>query len=198
MHHLFPTPVGMFDLGRKLTDEEMLFVNGQDTKPNEGNSVSSNGFVLRNPAMTSLRGWVEDCVTEYFTATCNPKEDVNLKVTQSWFNYSKQGQHHHKHFHPNSFVSGVFYVTTNFDDRIYFSRNGWQQIKFEAKEWNLYNSDSWWFEAIAGRLVLFPSWVEHNVPTVQGINTRISMSFNTFPVGMVGDDLKMTGLKLEA
>jgi hypothetical protein len=33
---------------------------------------------------------------------------------------------------------------------------------------------------------------------VQGEDTRISMSFNTFPVGIVGDELSLTGLKLEA
>ncbi len=146
MHHLFPTPVGMFDLDRPLTDEELLFVRGQDTRPNEGNTTSKNNFVLRDPVMTSLRGWIEDCVAEYFKATSNPKHDVHLRITQSWFNYSEQGQWHHKHAHPNSFVSGVFYLNTNFDDKIYFYRSGWQQIRFPPEEWNLYNSESWWFE----------------------------------------------------
>ena len=198
MHHLFPIPIGMFDLDRELTDEELLFVRGQDTRPNEGNTTSKNNFVLRDPVMTSLRGWVEDCVSEYFKATSNPKHDVHLRITQSWFNYSEQGQWHHKHAHPNSFVSGVFYLNTNHDDKIYFYRSGWQQIKFPPEEWNLYNSESWWFEAKVGRLILFPSSLEHNVPSVQGEETRISMSFNTFPVGIVGDELSLTGLKLEA
>ncbi len=61
MHHLFPIPIGMFDLDRELTDEELLFVRGQDTRPNEGNTTSKNNFVLRDPVMTSLRGWIEDC-----------------------------------------------------------------------------------------------------------------------------------------
>lgn len=198
MHHLFPIPVGMFDLGRPLSEEELAFVNGQDTRPNTGNTTSVNHFVLRDQVMTPLRGWIEDCVAEYFKATTNPKHNVNLRVTQSWFNYSKKGQHHHKHAHPNSFVSGVFYLNTNPNDRIYFYRSGWQQIKFPPENWNLYNSESWWFEAITGRLILFPSSLEHMVPTVEGDKTRISLSFNTFPVGVVGDEMELTGLKLEA
>jgi uncharacterized protein (TIGR02466 family) len=198
MHHLFPVPVGMFDLGRPLSEEELAFVNAQDTRPNTGNTTSVNHFVLRDPVMTPLRGWIEDCVAEYFKATTNPKHNVNLRITQSWFNYSKPGQHHHKHSHPNSFVSGVFYLDTNLDDRIYFYRSGWQQIKFPPDSWNLYNSESWWFEAAQGRLILFPSSLEHMVPTIQGQKTRISMSFNTFPVGTVGDEMELTGLKLEA
>jgi hypothetical protein len=45
---------------------------------------------------------------------------------------------------------------------------------------------------------LFPSSLEHNVPTIQSEDVRISMSFNTFPVGIVGDEMQLTGLKLEA
>lgn len=198
MHNLFPIPVAMFDLGRALTDEELLFARGQETRPNMGNTTSTNNVVLRDSTLTPLRGWVEDCVTEYFKATSNPKHDVHLRITQSWFNYSNPGQFHHKHAHPNSFVSGVFYVNTNPDDKIYFYRDGYQQIKFPPKDWNLYNSESWWFEAITGRLILFPSSLDHMVPTVQGEDVRISLSFNTFPVGTVGEEMELTGLKLEA
>jgi hypothetical protein len=92
----------------------------------------------------------------------------------------------------------VFYVQTNPDDRIYFYKDGWQQIKFPTDHWNDYNSESWWFDAYAGRLILFPSSLTHMVPTVQGEQTRISLSFNTFPVGVVGEEMDLTGLKLEA
>lgn len=173
-------------------------MRGQETRPNTGNTTSKNNTILRDPLMTPLRGWIEDCVAEYFKATSHPKHDVHLRVTQSWINYSEKGQHHHKHAHPNSLVSGVFYVNTNPDDRIYFYRNGWQQIKFPTDNWNIYNSDSWWFEAITGRLILFPSSLEHMVPTVQGEDVRISLSFNTFPVGTVGDEMSLTALQLGA
>jgi hypothetical protein len=47
-------------------------------------------------------------------------------------------------------------------------------------------------------LILFPSSLTHMVPTIQGEQTRISLSFNTFPVGTVGEEMDLTGLKLEA
>lgn len=198
IHNLFPTPIGMFNLDRNLTDEEMLFFRGQETRPNMGNTTSVDNFILRQQNMTSLRGWIEDCVSEYFKATSNPAHDVHLRITQSWLNFSEQGQFHHKHAHPNSFVSGVFYINTNPDDRIYFYKEGYEQIKFPPKDWNVYNSESWWFEAIKGQLILFPSSLQHMVPNVQGEDVRISLSFNTFPIGVVGDEMELTGLKLEA
>lgn len=187
----------MFNLDRQLTKEELSFIKKQKTRPNQGNTTSKSDSVLCSPVMTPLRSWIEDCVAEYFKATTNPKNEVSLRITQSWFNYSKQNQYHHRHAHPNSFVSGVFYLSTNPDDRIYFYRSVWQQIKFSPENWNLYNSDSWWHEANTGRLILFPSSLEHDVPPVQGENVRISLSFNTFPVGVVGDEVLLTGLKLE-
>ena len=198
IENLFPIPIGMFDLDREISEEEMFFVKNQETRPNEGNTTSDNCFVLRDSVMTSLRDWIESCVSEYFKATSNPKHNVHLRITQSWINYSETGQWHHKHSHPNSFISGVFYLNTNPDDKIYFYRSGWQQIKFPPENWNPYNSESWWYEAVKGRLILFPSSLEHNVPTVTGNETRISMSFNTFPVGMVGEEMNLTGLQLEA
>ena len=35
------------------------------------------------------------------------------------------------------------------------------------------------------------------VETVQGEATRISLSFNTFPVGNIGEEVDLTGLRLE-
>lgn len=198
INNLFPTAIGFAELGRPLSDEELFFIRELETRPNMGNTTSTNNFVLRDPALTSLRSFIEDAVSEYFKSTVNPKHNVSLRLTQSWCNYSEPGQHHHKHAHPNSYISGVFYAQTNADDRIYFYRSGWQQIKFPPQEWNVYNSESWWFEANAGKLILFPSWLEHMVPTVQGGKTRISLSFNTFPVGTIGEEVELTGLNLEA
>ncbi|NBW20813.1 MAG: hypothetical protein EBR82_73905, partial [Caulobacteraceae bacterium] len=112
IHNLFPLPVAFFN--RPVTDEEAVFVKGLETRANTGNTTSTNNFVLKS--MTPLRSWIEDCVADY-TA---PKHNVNLKITQSWVNFSESGQYHHKHAHPNSFVSGVYYLQTNPDDRIYF------------------------------------------------------------------------------
>jgi uncharacterized protein (TIGR02466 family) len=196
MHGLFAQPVGMFD--RPLSDDEKSLLMGLETRPNMGNTTSTDNFVLRRSGLTNLRSWIEDCVADYFKATANPKHDVSLRITQSWVNYSEQGQYHHKHAHPNSLVSGVFYINTNDNDRIYFYRSGFQQIKFPTDDWNQWNSESWWFEAMEGRLILFPSSLEHMVPTVEGEKTRVSLSFNTFPVGTVGEEMDLTGLKLEA
>jgi uncharacterized protein (TIGR02466 family) len=164
-----------------------------------GNVTSIDNTILQNHSMTKLRDFIESNVSEYFKTVYSPKHDVSLRITQSWINYTEPGQYHHKHAHPNSFVSGVFYPQANREtDKIYFYRDGFQQIKFPPNNWNVWNSESWWFEVGTGDLVLFPSSLTHMVETVKGEDTRISLSFNTFPVGLVGEEMDLTGLKVES
>jgi uncharacterized protein (TIGR02466 family) len=198
IHNLFPTPVGRYELGRDLTAKEFSFLKNQETRSNMGNTTSKDNTILKNKELTKLRDFLETSISEYFKTVYNPKHQVNLKITQSWTNYTENGQYHHKHAHPNSFVSGVFYVQANKEkDKIYFYRDAYQQIKFPPSEWNVWNSESWWFEVGTGDLILFPSSLTHMVETVQHDQTRISLSFNTFPVGVVGDEMDLTGLQLE-
>lgn len=194
---LFPTPVGFFELDRELTKKELDFIIKQERRPNMGNATSADYNVLEKAPLKSLRKFVEDCVSEYFHATIAPKNDVKLRLTQSWCNYTEPGEYHHKHAHPNSVISGVFYPQADKEnDKIYFYREGYQQIKIPTEKWNPFNSESWWFQAYTGRLVLFPSSTTHMVEMINHDKTRISIAFNTFPVGNVGQDDSLTGLYL--
>lgn len=198
IHNLFPTPVGLYKLDRNLTQEEFSFLLDQETRPNTSNTTSTNNTILKSKELTKLRDFIETKISEYFKTVYDPKHKVGLKITQSWVNYTEPGQHHHKHAHPNSFVSGVFYVQADREkDRIYFHQDGYSQIKFPPKSWNVWNSESWWFEVGTCDLILFPSSLVHMVQTVEHDHTRISLSFNTFPVGSLGDELDLTSLRLD-
>lgn len=197
LYNIFPTTVGMFDLERPLTESELKFILGLEQRPNMGNATSKNNYILKEKKLSKLHDFVISSANKYLDEVYKPKHDVSLYVTQSWINYTNNGQFHHKHAHPNSFISGVFYVQSdNSKDKIHFYKEGYSQLKLPAREWNLSNSDSWWFEAITGRLVLFPSGLTHMVTTVEAEKTRISLSFNTFLKGYIGDEDELTGLRL--
>jgi uncharacterized protein (TIGR02466 family) len=197
IYNLFPTAVGHYNIDRKLTKTEKKFLVELEKKENEGNKTSSDNYVLGSPKLSKLKGFLEDSLKEYIDQTINPVESNELYVTQSWVNYTKEGEYHHKHTHSNSIVSGVFYVDTVPDrDRINFFKDGYSTIKPETKDWNSYNSESWWYETKPGDLYLFPSSLPHSVFTVPKGKTRISLSFNTFIRGSVGVDSDLTELKL--
>jgi uncharacterized protein (TIGR02466 family) len=197
VNNLFPTPVAGFELGRDLSEVEREHLFNLETRPNQGNVTSVDNNVLNKPELHSLVEFLNGALQEYFNTIYAPKTDANLCITQSWVNYTKPGQFHHKHAHPNSLVSGVFYVqATKETDKLHFFKDGFQQLRIIPKDFNLHNSESWWLAAATGTLYLFPSSLTHMVEQVKGEDTRISLSFNTFPKGIIGEEIGLTGLKL--
>lgn len=195
LHNLFPIPVGFFETD--LIDETLLdFVNSLEKRANQGNTTSIDNYVLNNPEFETIKDFIDLSLDEYLQQTINPKESIDLTITQSWINYSQPGQFHHKHAHPNSLISGVLYLASSQEDKIYFYRSGYQQLRVLPLAWNMYNSESWWFEANRGKLIVFPSYLEHMVPQVAPPGPRISLSFNTFPLGLLGSQQELTQLDL--
>jgi uncharacterized protein (TIGR02466 family) len=197
IENLFPTPVGFYELDKPVTEEELQFIKDLETRANEGNITSIDNYLLKAKEMKRIAAFIDKCVQDYFKEVYAPKHKVKPYVTQSWSNYTNKGQFHHKHSHPNSVISGVFYVAADAaKDRIFFYKDGYQQIKVKTESWNQWNSDSWWYEVAAGKVVLFPSHLTHMVETVQAEETRISIAFNTFLEGVVGDNQNLTELLL--
>jgi uncharacterized protein (TIGR02466 family) len=196
-YNLFPTAVGKFTLGRDFTEKELKFIKDQATRPNSGNTTSVDNNLFECKELKDVAKFCHESMNAYLKEVYAPKHKVGLEFTQSWANYTEPGQFHHKHSHPNSFVSGVLYINADqTKDRIYFYKGGYQQIQLPTDNFNLFNSESWWFEVATGDLMLFPSSLTHMVETVKSDKTRISISFNTFPKGYVGEDLDLTGLHL--
>jgi uncharacterized protein (TIGR02466 family) len=197
IENVFPTAVGFYDLDKPVTTKELQFVKDLETRANDGNTTSIDNYLLKSKEMKRIAAFIDKSVQSYFKEVYAPKHDVKPYVTQSWANYTMLGQYHHKHSHPNSFISGVFYVAADAaKDRIFFYKDGYQQIKVKTESWNQWNSESWWFEVAAGKVVLFPSNLTHMVETVQSEDTRISIAFNTFLEGVIGDSQNLTELLL--
>jgi uncharacterized protein (TIGR02466 family) len=197
IHNLFPTPIGFYELNREFTKSEFDFLLNQKSRSNMGNTTSIDNYICRSSKLKKLKQFFDESLLHYFTTVYRPKYDVIPRITQSWVNYTKPGEYHHKHAHPNSFISGVFYIQSDKEkDKIYFYKDGYQQIKVPAADWNEWNSESWWFEAVTGKLIIFPSSLTHMVETVQSEKTRVSLSFNTFLSGYIGDENELTGLRI--
>ena len=197
INNLFPTPVAGFELGRDLSEVEREHFLNLETRQNVGNFTSVEANVLGHPKLHSLTEFLNNSLQEYFNTVYAPKHDANLCITQSWVNYTNRDQFHHRHNHSNSLISGVFYIQASKEtDKLHFFSETYRQIKMVPRELNIHNSESWWLTAATGVLYLFPSSLMHMVEQVTGENTRISLSFNTFPKGIVGDEISLNHLKL--
>ena len=197
LHNLFPVPLGIFKLDRLFTQDEISFFDSVELRNNEGNLTSIKRNLLEEDQLKDLSKWIYECIKRYFESIHIPSQDTKLRITQSWTNVTSKGQYHHKHYHPNSFVSGVLYINgSEEEDKIIFFRDKKRVLKTPSNSFNEFNSDTWWMPSGTGTLYLFPSDLEHCVETIDSDRKRVSLAFNTFPVGKWGCDSSLTGLEL--
>lgn len=109
----------------------------------------------------------------------NPKE---LKMSSCWINIMPPGVNHSMHIHPLSVISGTYYVQTpkncssiKFEDPRTEAFMASPPRKHDAK---IHNQRFHSVQPDAGNIVLFESWVRHEVPRNNANEERISISFN--------------------
>ena len=199
INSIFPTPIYMSKLDRELTPLEFKFVDKskKDFYKNDGNITSNNNYILNEKPFFNIKKELDLKVQDYFDKIISPSNNIKPYITQSWLNYTETNQYHHKHAHPNSLVSGVFYINCHEEyDKIKFFNEKYSTIKPEVKDYNIWNSETWWFSVKTGDVILFPSSLTHMVETKEGDNTRISLAFNVFIKGTVGNNKNLTELIL--
>jgi uncharacterized protein (TIGR02466 family) len=135
-----------------------------------------------SPTFESLRRKLERHVAAFAAAVEWNLQDRELGMTDCWVNIMPRHTVHGLHLHPHSTLSGTYYVQvpkgspgTKFEDprldRFMAAPPRKPNAKREARPWVT-------FPATAGHLVLFESWLRHEVAP-NGVNAeRISVSFN--------------------
>ncbi len=202
MVNLFPIPLGVFKLP-DIGSEQADFLLKQKFRSNNFNRTSVDNYILENEILKPLKSQLEYCILEYASETMAPQDQTKIAITQSWVNYSKKGESHHQHYHQNSTISGVFYIETTDDDKIifynsYIRPNGWSALGIgDAKKPTAYNAEDLWVPAVKSSLLLFPSTVYHSVGEItEEKRERVSLSFNTFFKGPIGDKVRLTYLEV--
>ena len=100
-----------------------------------------------------------------------------------WANINYPGGYNRPHLHPNSLFSGVYWIKTpekSGNLMLYEPRQGAQCTMPNRKEGKL-PPQLWreiYYEPIAGRIIMFPAWLWHEVQPNRSKDTRLSVSFN--------------------
>lgn len=110
-------------------------------------------------------------------------ETKNLKV-DSWINFFYPNQTEHQHNHYGNFISGVYYVTGNeksgafrfFDPAV--QKTMWRGQYLSNSAQSIVNLTSGQYLPEGGKMILFPSWLEHSVLKNTSDEPRISIAFN--------------------
>ena len=104
-----------------------------------------------------------------------------FEITACWATVLAPGAEHKVHFHPNNYLSGVYYLRTrpgadtiNFHD----PRNQVGIIRPPVIKLTGENTDQVVVSVKEGTLLLFPAYLRHSVDTNASTGERISISFN--------------------
>jgi uncharacterized protein (TIGR02466 family) len=117
----------------------------------------------------------------------NYEEHVKLSITECWGVISNKFQRHHRHSHPNSILSGIIYLTDSEAETEFYLDNPWtwaNSVLMMAKEGS--NKVLVKVKPVAGKVIVFPSNIEHGTAANLSNDKRITISFNTYPSCILG------------
>ena len=195
---VFPTPVQIYKYENNI-EKELKHIESLEWKaqPANGNFRSADSYLTKHEQLQKIVLFFKECIDDYCNTIVN--SDQRLVITQLWGNKNPKGSRHHEHVHPNSIISGVFYLRQ--DPKlppIQFSKSNQHGIKLDPKKYNTFNAETFLLPCVAGELILFPSNLRHSVPQNQGEEERISLSFNTFSIDELGGRDTLTHLDIRS
>ncbi len=174
-------------LRREIEDLAELDVAGVKwSKKNYKNGFTSYGSANElqkiSPTFGTLEKWIDRQVLSYARALDFDLGAGKLQMTNCWANVMRANTHHGLHLHPLAVISGTYYVSFP---------AGAPAIKFEDPRLSRFmhapprrekcrseNRLHVEVPAKAGSLVLFESWLRHEVPLHSAAEPRVSVSFN--------------------
>jgi len=173
---VFKFPIYSFTCDEKITNEVLSEVEKLDYRANVSNQVSIGDFYHKE-----LICWFDQCLNEIKTAN-QIDSNIDFPITGCWANKTAKLMKHHAHSHPNSFLSGIFYLTENTGSETVFVLEN-----FLNKHYSGFNIGP---EVITGSvaptkgtLIVFPSYLTHSVNVLKSNEFRYTIAFNAFIQG---------------
>ncbi|WP_193367248.1 TIGR02466 family protein [Pelagibius marinus] len=108
-------------------------------------------------------------------------EHNGLTITGCWANVNPPEARHRAHTHPNNFLSGVYYVRApQGGNHISFTDPRVQCAVMQPRyrKDNVLNASVINLEVADGVMILFPSWLQHDVRRNASNEERVTIAFN--------------------
>lgn len=144
--------------------------------------ASVNDLPERSPHFAEFRGLVDLHVKKFAKRLEWNLMKRRLVMNTCWINIMPPMTSHGSHIHPLSVISGTYYLETpkpssplQFEDPRLGLMMGTPPVKAKSRVENRRFIE---LHPQAGDLVLFESWLRHQVPAQPGQRERISISFN--------------------
>tara|TARA_R100000654_G_scaffold75086_1_gene111181 strand:- start:214 stop:807 length:594 start_codon:yes stop_codon:yes gene_type:complete len=185
LHSLFITPVMMTEIkGHGHLIDRLYEIKSKDSKGMPKSNVGgwhSNDYLYKNVEFKSV---VEDIL--YNAKECFKHLDIqdicNPEMTALWGMINPPGSRNNVHTHPNSYLSGVYYlkVPQKSGNLMFLEPKPQAEVLSppKKKEASVYTAHSVAWEPKENSLIFFPSWLQHEVLLNTSSEDRVILSFN--------------------
>ena len=178
---LFPTPVYRTNIG--VYDIDDYEANLKRSGSDNGYISNNQKYLLRNK---KLKEAIDNQIEHYLRYYLRLKKTVYLKHQTSWLTLHKKGDFSQKHYHSNSWLSGVYYPIVNSMSGEFVVNgrppygwcDGFMNPDSEIDDYNIINGTSYSFLPTPGDLFLFPSHVDHQSKPNESDLHRVCIAFN--------------------
>ena len=182
----FPTPVYIADIKHPTLNQELERDIVAWSKQDKGvirtnvQGWHSTTNMAELPQFKKLVDMLYECQKTIYDQEHLDSEPV---LGNMWSNINPPGGMNRAHQHPNSLRSGVYYIKApkncgnlKIDDPRSVACMSRPRQKDGEKPARLFRETH--YEPIAGRCIMFPSWLMHCVDPNESNDIRISVSFN--------------------
>ncbi len=180
----FPTPLWVVDIpaadamafNANLKSEIEKIIAPRPKVPSGSNWQTPQDLHTR-PAFADFTKLVEKVA--HSIAQHLQVEQFPMMITGCWANINPPGTYHPTHNHPNNYLSGVYYVAVpETGSQLLFQDPRPAMIIPRTAKLGRITANAAVTQTPPGRMVIFPSWLRHHVPTNEGTTERISIAFN--------------------
>jgi len=193
INNILSIPIYEFQCDENLTEE----IYNQSILAKFTDNISNKISDREHYYNSKLFEWFDQCIDQvskiYFL------DEISLPIVTCWINKSSKLEKHHVHHHPNSILSGIFYLTTHTKaETLFYYKNpyfemGATNLILASKdlEKNFSERSTTILGKVApekGKLILFPSSIVHGTKPNTDSHARYTISFNTIFSGKVHDE----------
>ena len=154
----------------------------ENNYPGYTSYASLNDLTWRSPIFEELKNLLDLHINRFSSELDFDLEGRDLKLEDIWINILAEDGNHSAHIHPNSVISGTIYISMppktsaiKFEDPRHPMMMAAPARLSSAKE---YLKPFIYINPLVGEILLWESWLRHEVPTNTSSLERISISFN--------------------
>ena len=180
---MFSTPIYYAKTGYTVGEEVVDMLKDGFEITRTGSYENNDYEILKRPEFSELKKVISDHMDAFWYQVLSYNH-YKWEFTTTWVNKNPRGTYHNLHKHPNSVVSGVYYIDVPENSSgLTFHDPRERHLRLKPSNENEFTATQAVVSVSSGDIVLFPSDIYHEVTKNESDGVRISLAFNTWFTG---------------